>query len=277
MVTAAAFFEVGDYLNGKGAFSGNAAPGEWSVQGVALHGVVGCGSSVMAGSKCGSGFLSAAFSQAALPIKGNDIISGTISSMIVGATASVLGGGKFANGAETAAFGYIFNCVLHECMAQGRDAERTFVGYLRTSGLADASNLDFNRYSDGNGNYFMGRPDIFSPTLQMVWDVKPDSIYGWASGAEQINRYTSSSGYDAGTAAPLFDGQSSIILSGSMNRYEFRYGGNGLVIYQALDSSPMERALQQLFVFHSGKKRDEFNDFGPKAAPLPLPIPSPIP
>ncbi|MFZ6724126.1 hypothetical protein ACO0K2_01390 [Undibacterium sp. MH2W] len=111
--TAAAFFEVGDYLNGKGAFSGNAAPGEWSVQGVALHGVVGCASSVMAGSKCGSGFLSAAFSQAALPIKGNDVVSGTISSMVIGGTASVLGGGKFANGAETAAFGYLFNFLRH--------------------------------------------------------------------------------------------------------------------------------------------------------------------
>ena len=139
---------------------------------------------------------------------------------------------------------YLFNCIAHECLAQGRDAERTFVGYLNSSGATDAAGLGFNRWSDGSGNYFMGRPDIFSPSLNMVWDVKPDSIYGWGSGAEQIGRYTSASGYDAGTAAPLFGGQSSIVLQGSMNRYEFSFGGNGLVIYRALDLSPMERCLQ---------------------------------
>lgn len=164
--------------------------------------------------------------------------------------------------------------MMHECMAQGRDAEKTFVGYLNSSGATAAAGLDFNRWPDGSGNYFMGRPDIFSPSLNMVWDVKPDSIYGWGSGAEQIGRYTSSSGYDAGTAAPLFGSQSSIVLQGSMNRYEFSYGGNGLVIYRALDASPMERLLQQLFIVHSANRRD---GQAPTAAPLPTPLPIPIP
>lgn len=93
----------------------------------------------------------------------------------------------------------------------------------------------------------MGRPDIFSTDLGMVWDVKPDSIYGWSTGADQIRRYTSVSGYSPGTGGPLFGGQSSIVLSGSMNRYEYSFGGNGLVIYRALDLSPMERSLQQAF------------------------------
>lgn len=112
--SAATFAGVGEYLNGNGIFSGTSAPGEWSVQGVALHGVVGCVASVSAGAKCGPGFLSAAFSQAALPFKGNDPIGGTISSAVIGGTASVLGGGKFANGAQTASFGYLFNYCMHD-------------------------------------------------------------------------------------------------------------------------------------------------------------------
>lgn len=79
----------------------------------------------------------------------------------------------------------------------------------------------------------------------MVWDVKPDSIYGWGSGAAQVGMYTANGIYSAGTAAPLFGNQESTTLTGAMNRYEFRSGGNGLVIYRALDASPMERALQQ--------------------------------
>jgi YD repeat-containing protein len=102
------------YLNAGGVAIGVlVSPGEWSFQGVALHGVAGCVTSVVNGSKCGPGALSAAFSQAALPYKPEGIVGGTAASMVIGGTASVLGGGKFANGAETAAFGYLFNCSLH--------------------------------------------------------------------------------------------------------------------------------------------------------------------
>jgi hypothetical protein len=79
----------------------------------------------------------------------------------------------------------------------------------------------------------------------MVWDVKPDSKYGYASGADQISRYTLTGEYVPGTGEPLFGTQPTLPLTGAMNRYEFRYGGNGLVVYRALDKSPMERALEQ--------------------------------
>jgi RHS repeat-associated protein len=136
--TAAAFAGVGEYLNGSGVFQGNNvygegsnAPGEWSVPGVVLHGVVGCVTSASSGAKCGPGALSAAFSQAALPIKGNDLISGLIVSSVVGGTASVLGGGKFSNGADTAAFGYLFNELLHQNdgSAAGRRRSMLLAGY----------------------------------------------------------------------------------------------------------------------------------------------------
>jgi RHS repeat-associated protein len=85
---------------------------------IALHGVVGCVSSVMGGGKCGPGALSAAFSKAAVPftsgLDDSNPLLGAMSSAVIGGTASVLGGGKFANGAQTAAFGYLFNFWLHQ-------------------------------------------------------------------------------------------------------------------------------------------------------------------
>jgi hypothetical protein len=131
-------------------------------------------------------------------------------------------------------------------LAQGIDAEKTFTDYLRAN--ADPSlRLGYNTWYDSEGNFFWGRPDIYSETQKMVWDVKPDSRYGWSSGAAQISIYTTNGVYSAGTAAPLFGIKDSITLIGSMNRYEYQFGGNGLVIYRALNPSPLERSLQQAF------------------------------
>lgn len=82
---------------------------------VALHGVVGCVSSVAGGGQCGPGALSASFSKAMIPVTGpmanSNPAAGIFISAVVGGTASELGGGKFANGAMTASFGYLFNAV----------------------------------------------------------------------------------------------------------------------------------------------------------------------
>jgi hypothetical protein len=120
----------------------------------------------------------------------------------------------------------------------------------------------------------MGRPDIFSPDLKMLWDVKPDSIYGWSSGAEQINRYTRYSGYTAGTGTPLFGNQPTITLTGQMNRYEYRLGASGLVMYRALDMSPMEKSIMTIFLYKA-----TFPGAPPKpqGAPLPMPVFIPVP
>lgn len=104
---------------------------------VATHAVVGCAQSVAAGSKCGPGALSAAFSKLATPVTGplavdadggknlSGVIVGTVVSAVVGGTAAELGGGKFANGAVTGAFGYLFNQVA----TSGRDPyERHQIG-----------------------------------------------------------------------------------------------------------------------------------------------------
>lgn len=127
--SATIFAGVGDFLNAQGAFSGGTDYGEWSTMGVTAHAVAGCITSVEAGAKCGAGAISAAFSQAALPLKqvgGGNPFAGVTISMIIGGTASKLGGGSFANGAQTAAMGYLFNCVNHpgRCKPEDRDAIR---------------------------------------------------------------------------------------------------------------------------------------------------------
>ncbi|MCY4757407.1 hypothetical protein NYP07_23885, partial [Pelomonas aquatica] len=119
--------------------------GEWSAMGITMHGVAGCVTSVAAGGKCGPGALSAAFSQAALPYKPNNIIGGTIASYVIGGTASELGGGKFANGAITASMGYLFNAVQHDMKTSGgygagsADGDHYYVVWTQLSTNCDAA------------------------------------------------------------------------------------------------------------------------------------------
>ena len=218
---------------------------------VAAHAAWGCVESEVQGSDCRSGAISGAVStmwahegyRADTGSGAGNMVANTMTNALVGGAISAASGGDFWSGARSAAFSYLFNCLMHECFAQGRDAERTFRTYLNSSGTTASAGLGFDRWYDSQDNFFFGRPDIFSEGLRMVWDVKPDSIYGWGSGAEQMSRYTLTGEYSAGTAAPIFGSQSTITLTGSMNRYEYRFGGNGLIIYRALDRSPMERAL----------------------------------
>lgn len=151
-LSAAIFAGVGDFLGATGSFGGGTNYGEWSVQGVALHGVAGCVTSVSSGGKCGPGALSAAFSQFSLPLKsGLDPYSGTFVSAAIGGTGSVLGGGKFANGARTAAYGYLFNYCMHNgCTptesgnTRDRDAYgRGDFGVSRDGGARSHEGMDF--------------------------------------------------------------------------------------------------------------------------------------
>jgi RHS repeat-associated protein len=117
--TAGVFNGVGNLAGGGDFFAGvpaGATPLS-EATGVALHGVAGCVTSVVGGSKCGPGALSAAFTKALAPTTGQltdgSRLAGTAVSAVVGGTASVLGGGKFGNGAVTGAFSYLFNELSH--------------------------------------------------------------------------------------------------------------------------------------------------------------------
>jgi RHS repeat-associated protein len=118
--TAEMFYGVGQAITGYTDSTGSVTDYGKFIDAIAAHGVVGCVSSVAAGSACGPGALSAAFSKAVLPVTGpmanGDAAGGALVSAVVGGTASVLGGGRFANGAKTAAFGYLFNyCSSGKC------------------------------------------------------------------------------------------------------------------------------------------------------------------
>jgi hypothetical protein len=110
-LTAGLFFGVGELGLGAG-----------SAANVAAHAAVGCASSAASGGRCGSGAMGAGFGEFAGPILPDlGRIGNTVTSAVLGGTGSVLGGGKFANGAVTGAYGYLFNCVAHQCNAADYD------------------------------------------------------------------------------------------------------------------------------------------------------------
>src|SRR5204863_9775147 len=79
---------------------------------IAGHALVGCGSAVASGGRCGPGALAGAVGSFAGPLlRGLDSTSKLVATSVLGGLASVAGGGKFANGAVTGAFGYLFNWV----------------------------------------------------------------------------------------------------------------------------------------------------------------------
>jgi len=132
--SASMFYGVGNVVDGgnfiSGGGSGNFSGPGGRVGAVVMHAVAGCVVTAAGGGKCGSGALSAAFSEAAtvanLQFRGP---YGVISASIIGGTASALGGGGFANGARTAAFAYLFNALAH------READRRF--YSAESGVVE--------------------------------------------------------------------------------------------------------------------------------------------
>ncbi|RTL52976.1 MAG: hypothetical protein EKK46_10000, partial [Rhodocyclaceae bacterium] len=104
---------TGGIFYGVGSLAQYQGWGEGSFGSTALHAGAGCVTSSLQGGDCGSGALSAGFSEGVggnLSLKGTDAL---IARMAIGGTASVLGGGKFGNGAVTAAFGYLFNDCEH--------------------------------------------------------------------------------------------------------------------------------------------------------------------
>jgi len=129
-VTAGAFKVVGDLTGQLGlegvldAELGGHGPlgfmSEAHVFNMAGHALVGCGSAVLKGSKCGPGALAGAMGSFAGPLmKDWGFTSKLIATSVLGGLASVAGGGKFGNGALTAAFGYLFNEVGIVCRSAG--------------------------------------------------------------------------------------------------------------------------------------------------------------
>ncbi len=115
--SAGMFYGAGNVIGGGNFFTGGQGAAWGTGARIALHGVVGCVTSVAGGGKCGPGALSAAFTKAMAPATAEatngNAAAGVAISAVIGGTASVLGGGKFANGAQTGAFSYLFNQLSH--------------------------------------------------------------------------------------------------------------------------------------------------------------------
>jgi len=120
-VTAFAFSAVGDLT------AHNPDPflqTDKFLENVAGHALVGCGSAVASGAKCGPSALAGAITSAAGPIvNGHGFVAGLVANTVLGGVAAVAGGGKFENGAITGAFGYLFNYCggPHGCGDLGRN------------------------------------------------------------------------------------------------------------------------------------------------------------
>jgi RHS repeat-associated protein len=129
LATAGAFKLVGGMTGHNPGFDNPLFPIN-----VAGHALVGCGSAVASGQKCGPGALAAAVTAFAGPMingEGFSVQSLMLNSAL-GGFASVAGGGKFANGALTAAFGYLFNQAAN--VAQGRAAEELWAQSVLSDG-----------------------------------------------------------------------------------------------------------------------------------------------
>ena len=229
-VTSEAFTAVGDISSSVGGAAGNAIK-------IAGHAAIGCASAAASGGDCGQGALATGFGAAAtVASNGNFAIT-----VIAGGIGAELGGGKFANGALSASMGYIFNCVAHECWAQGRDAHQALETELAAR---PGQGFKFRGFYDSDNNAFLGFPDAYSERDKMVWELKPNTPYGHLTGPEQIERYTAISGYSPGIAGPIFGLSDTLVLSGRLGSYTYTYGGNGIIFYNPNFNSPIENAFR---------------------------------
>ncbi|NKI96968.1 RHS repeat-associated core domain-containing protein [Rhizobacter sp. SG703] len=231
--TAAMFAGAGNVIGGGNFFTAGTGQAWGSASGIALHGVVGCVTSVAGGGKCGPGALSAAFTKAVSPaIAGatkDDALLGTFAAAVTGGTASVIGGGKFANGAQSGAYSYLFNHITH--LDDGNNAHKTIQTWAKRQGLSAEVTLY------GTDGLPIGRADIVDRASDVLWEVKPGNLRGVVAGNLQLDRYTDGTGYSRGGDMASFNAGSSMELSGvygDRNSYVYTNLGGGLVTYQII-------------------------------------------
>jgi RHS repeat-associated protein len=123
--TAAAFYEVGEFTGHNPAFGTDKY-----FENIAGHALVGGGSAVASGQKCGPSALAAAVTSAAGPIINSNrfSVASLVENAALGGGAAVLAGGKFANGAITGAFGYLLNAANSAFHDQTRDQGEYAIG-----------------------------------------------------------------------------------------------------------------------------------------------------
>jgi len=258
-VTAVAFYGVGELTNkfpGANPLpdGGHGTPTfmtEAYGVNVAGHAAVGCLSSVASGGECGSGALAGGFGAAGAPaMVGMSGAQRLVASAVLGGAGSVAGGGKFANGAITGAFGYLFNQVAGisrwwlERMQMGSEAHRLLQNWLQDNSMRPG--LLTETGSDRIGNSFRGRVDVLDMGSLEIWEIKPNTPYGWATATPEAAWYArTSTGPDqyglggTGLAMP------SQPLTGTLGTYTYVNAGAGAIYWDTPQSESLNRAFSQ--------------------------------
>jgi RHS repeat-associated protein len=272
-ITALAFYGAG--------FVGNSSGTDWQVsENVLAHAAVGCASAAASGGNCGKGALSAAIADAASPyiIKFKDLgvwsaAPEAAEAGLIGGVAARIEGGKFTDGFSVGAAGYLFNSLAHYwIMSRGTDAHQALYNLLRSTGVASASGLTFEQSEDSNGTSFGGEPDIISERSNMLWEVKPANYGGFVAGSIQMSWYTSGNDYEPGTSGPIFGNSDTLVATGSMGTYEYKYGGDGLIYWSAQPSLQSQMAVNSVMqaLTESFKKANSTLFGGPGSMPVPV-------
>jgi RHS repeat-associated protein len=147
----------GALTGGMMGWAGGIGPAADSWERYAAHAFAGCVSGAVQGGGCGRGAAAAVtgkFITNQVPDDWSRPSQG-IAAAFAGGTASVITGGKFSDGARTAAYGYLFNCLAHECDGAKYDQkDPTYHSYVpfatdvlcntSTAGCVDAARLEMS-------------------------------------------------------------------------------------------------------------------------------------
>jgi RHS repeat-associated protein len=105
--------ELNDMAGGVGA-----KYGQYGTEHYLAHAAAGCITTVAGGGKCGQGVVTGVIGLGVTEATGGDNwnkVTRGIAVTVSGGVSSVILGGSFENGARTAAYGFLFNCMQHDC------------------------------------------------------------------------------------------------------------------------------------------------------------------
>lgn len=106
----------------------------------------------------------------------------------------------------------------------------------------------------------------------MLWEIKPAGYSGFVAGTIQMSWYTSGNDYEPGTAGPIFGTSDTLVATGSMGTYEYKYGGDGLIYWMAQPSLQSQVAVNNVMqaLTESFKKANSTLFGGPGSVPVPV-------
>ncbi|UJS23592.1 RHS repeat domain-containing protein [Thiothrix winogradskyi] len=173
---------------------------------------------------------------------GGNIVSRSVIAAVFGGLAAQASGGSFADGALSAAMVHLFNDERNwwRVFRQGQLAHQRLQAYLtgRDSNLI----ADRGRWVDQDGNkhhvagFFgsgTGRVDLTNTASNEVWEIKPNSIYGHATGPAQLASYVLSGGLVLGGNLDGLNVGDTLTLPGFDMDFSYYNEGGGMIYYDS--------------------------------------------